>query len=98
MENNLSDNTIIKAIADEMANIFKTEIRNSLKDITKPDKLTYTPKEAAKVLGIGINAIYGLLKNKDFPKFKLPGGDSWYISRKGLEEWINKQIEVMKYV
>lgn len=73
-----------------------TEIKDKLKDFkpgVEEEKLTYTPKEAAKVLGIGVNAIYELVKEDDFPSFKLSDGDKWYISRKGLNEWVENQIK-----
>lgn len=69
-----------------------TEIKDKLKEF-KPienEKLTYTPKEAAKVLGVGTNTIYKLLKEDDFPSMMI--SEKYYISKKGLQEWIDKQI------
>lgn len=77
--------------------LITSEVKNKLKEFkpqnTEDNTLTYTPKEAAKVLGIGLNAIYELLKDDNFPSFKLSGGDKWYISKKGLDEWIENQIK-----
>lgn len=77
--------------------LITSEVKNKLKEFksqnTEDDILLYTPKEAAKVLGIGTNAIYELVKNDDFPSFKLADGDKWYISKKGLDEWIENQIK-----
>lgn len=69
-----------------------TEIKDKLKEF-KPienEKLTYTPKEAAKVLGVGTNTIYKLLKEDDFPSMMI--SEKYYISKKGLQEWIDRQI------
>ncbi|MDF2882943.1 MAG: Helix-turn-helix domain [Clostridiaceae bacterium] len=69
-----------------------TEVRGKLKDFKPNDdeKLAYTPKEAAKVLGVGVNTMYtDLLPREDFPSYKVK--DKWYISKKGLEEWVQNQ-------
>lgn len=68
-----------------------TEVREKLKDFKSNDdgKLAYTPKEAAKVLGVGQNAIYKLLKEDDFPSYTVSG--KYYVSKKGLEEWVQNQ-------
>ena len=71
-----------------------SEVKDKLKQIRLTDdksKLSLTPKEAAEELGIGTNTIYSLLKDKDFPSYQV--GTKWYVSRKGLEEWIEKQIK-----
>ena len=70
-----------------------TEVKERLKEF-KPledEKLSYTPKEAAEALGIGSNAIYNLLKDDDFPSYKI--GDKWYVSKKGLNEWVQNQCK-----
>ena len=71
-----------------------SEVRERIKEykiVEEDQKLSYTPKEAAKVLGIGNNAIYTLLKDETFPGFRI--NDKWFISKKGLEEWVEKQIK-----
>lgn len=70
-----------------------SEVRERIKEfkpVEEDQKLSYTPKEAAKVLGIGNNAIYTLLKEEDFPGFMI--GEKYFISKKGLEDWVEKQI------
>lgn len=70
-----------------------SEVRDKLKDfkpISEDDKLAYTPKEAANVLNIGVNKIYTLLKEDNFPSYKID--DKWFVSRRGLSEWIDLQI------
>lgn len=70
-----------------------SEVKQKLKEIKLTDdnsKLSLTPKEAAEILGIGVNAIYSLLKDKDFPSYKV--GTKWLIYKQGLDEWIEKQI------
>ncbi|WP_294379220.1 helix-turn-helix domain-containing protein [uncultured Clostridium sp.] len=69
-----------------------TEIKDKLREF-KPledEELAYTPKKAAKVLGVGNNTIYKLLKEDDFPSYMVAG--KYYISKKGLEEWVQAQV------
>ena len=71
-----------------------SEVKERLKDfkpVEEEEKLSYVPKEAAKVLGVGNNTIYNLLKEDDFPSFRI--NDKWYVSRKGLEDWVEKQTK-----
>ena len=71
-----------------------SEVKERLKDfkpVEEEEKLSYVPKEAAKILGVGNNTIYNLLKDDDFPSFRI--NDKWYVSRKGLEDWVEKQTK-----
>lgn len=71
-----------------------SEVKERIKEfkiVEGDQKLSYTPKEAAKALGVGNNAIYTLLKDDDFPGFRI--NEKWFISKKGLEDWIEKQIK-----
>lgn len=71
-----------------------SEVKEKIKQIRLTDdnsKLSLTPKEAAEILGIGTNTIYSLLKDKDFPSYQV--GNKWYVSRKGLDDWIDNQIK-----
>ncbi|MDY4252990.1 MULTISPECIES: helix-turn-helix domain-containing protein [unclassified Clostridium] len=71
-----------------------SEVKERLKDfkpVDEEEKLSYVPKEAAKILGVGNNTIYNLLKDDDFPSFRI--NDKWYVSRKGLEDWVEKQTK-----
>lgn len=71
-----------------------SEVKERLKDfkpVEEEEKLSYVPKEAAKILGVGNNTIYNLLKEDDFPSFRI--NDKWYVSRKGLEDWVEKQTK-----
>mgnify|MGYP000095239982 CR=1 FL=1 len=69
-----------------------SEVKSKLKDFkpVEDEKLALTPKEAAKVLGIGNNAIYKLLKEEDFPSYMVAG--KYYVSKKGLDEWVQAQV------
>ena len=70
-----------------------SEVKEKIKQIRLTDdnsKLSLTPKEAAEELGFGTNTIYNLLKDKDFPSYQV--GNKWFVSRKGLEEWVENQI------
>lgn len=69
-----------------------SEVKNKLKEF-KPledEELAYTPKKAAKLLGVGNNTIYKLLKEDDFPSYMVAG--KYYVSKKGLQEWIDNQV------
>lgn len=75
-----------------IADFVMDEVKDRLKEFkpVEDEKLTYTPKEAAKVLGVGANTIYKLLKENDFPSMMI--SEKYYISKKGLEEWVQAQI------
>lgn len=53
------------------------------------DRLTYSPSEAAEVLGISRPTVYVLLRRADFPAFKL--GTRTLISAEGLRAWVEAQ-------
>ncbi|NFH90380.1 helix-turn-helix domain-containing protein [Clostridium botulinum] len=69
-----------------------TEVKDKLKDFkpVEDEELAYPPKKAAKLLGVGNNTIYKLLKEDDFPSYMVAG--KYYVSKKGLSEWVNNQI------
>lgn len=53
------------------------------------DKLTYSPAETAKVLGLSRPTVYTLMKRADFPAFKV--GSRTLVSADGLREWVHSQ-------
>lgn len=53
------------------------------------DRLTYSPSEAAEVLGISRPTVYMLIKRDGFPSFKC--GTRTLISVEGLREWVKAQ-------
>lgn len=53
------------------------------------NRLTYSPTEAAQVLGVSRPTIYTLIKREDFPAFKV--GARTLISVLGLQEWVDNQ-------
>lgn len=53
------------------------------------DKLTLTPAEAVKVLGISLPVFYQLCKTTDFPSFKV--GRKILVSEDGLRRWVERQ-------
>ena len=55
------------------------------------DRLTYSPSEAAEVLGVSRPTIYTLIKRDGFPSFKC--GTRTLISVEGLREWVKAQTE-----
>ena len=70
-----------------------SEVKDRLKEF-KPienDTLALTPAEAAKQIGVSKTVMYNdLLKREDFPSYRL--NSKYYISKKGLEEWVQAQI------
>lgn len=53
--------------------------------------MTLNLKEAAEELGVSDPTMRELVKQKDFPAMKI--GKLWKISRRGLEEWIEKKTK-----
>lgn len=53
------------------------------------ERLTYSPTEAAAVLGVSRPTVYTLLKRADFPSFKV--GSRTLISAEGLRAWVQAQ-------
>ncbi len=53
------------------------------------DRLTYSPTEAAQVLGVSRPTIYTLIKRENFPAFKC--GTRTLISVEGLKRWVEAQ-------
>lgn len=85
---------IIKEIINSFVDSIKPALNEKIKQMSFTDdntKLSLTPKETAEILGIGTNTIYNLLKDKDFPSYQV--GNKWYVSRKGLDDWIDNQIK-----
>ena len=54
------------------------------------EKLTYTVKEMAQGLGIGVNKAYELTRLKGFPVLKL--GKRTLIPVKELKNWISSNV------
>lgn len=77
--------------------ILLDQVSNTLADLgykkaenIEDKKLVLTPVEAMEYLGIGKNTMYNdLLSRDDFPSFRV--GNSWFVNKKGLQEWIDKQ-------
>lgn len=60
---------------------------------TKADylPLALKPKQAAKLMGIGTNAIYNLCHRADFPAIKVGAG--YIIPTDALRNWLLRQAE-----
>ncbi|RJV78448.1 helix-turn-helix domain-containing protein [Faecalibacterium sp. AF27-11BH] len=58
-------------------------------DLTAPLSQTMGVMEMAKELGIGRNKAYILVKQRDFPAFRI--GRTYRVIRADLPEWIKKQ-------
>lgn len=50
----------------------------------------FTIKQAAKYLNIGLNSMYGLCKQSDFPVIMI--GTKKMIDREALDEWVDVQV------
>lgn len=55
------------------------------------DRLTYSPSEAAEVLGVSRPTVYTLIKQDGFPAFKV--GSRTLVSVDGLKKWVEAQAE-----
>jgi len=55
------------------------------------DRLTYSPAEAAQVLGVSRPTIYTLIKREDFPAFEV--GTRTLVSVEGLRDWVKAQAK-----
>jgi excisionase family DNA binding protein len=54
--------------------------------------LALKPKQAAKLIGVGTNAIYTLCHRADFPAIKV--GSGYIIPTDALRNWLQKQSEI----
>lgn len=52
-------------------------------------KVAYSVKEASAALGVNINTMYELVRQSEFPSFKI--GNKFLVSVRGLEDWVSKQ-------
>lgn len=52
-------------------------------------KVAYSVKEASVALGVNINTMYELVRQSEFPSFKI--GNKFLVSVRGLEDWVSKQ-------
>lgn len=65
------------------------EIAQTQVSSTNNTTLTLTIKQAAELLQISPPIMYELAEQQDFPSFRI--GKKIYISRKGLDEWIESR-------
>lgn len=49
------------------------------------ENILITPDEARKILGVGRNRIYMLVKEEGFPAFRI--GERFFINKSLLNEW-----------
>lgn len=59
--------------------------------MTQQEKLTYTVKEMAKKLGIGVSKGYELTRQKGFPALR--AGKRIIIPVQALNDYINRKFE-----
>jgi excisionase family DNA binding protein len=72
---------------------FKVHWLNTQKD-DNFQKLTYTPSEVAKLLGISKTAIYSLVYQKQIPAINY--GKRWLIPKQAIEKLLGETIEQTK--
>ncbi|MGL4654891.1 MAG: helix-turn-helix domain-containing protein [Sarcina sp.] len=53
------------------------------------DRLLITPSETQKILGIGRNTLYRILKDADFPSIRIE--NKFYVNKLGLQKWIDER-------
>jgi len=56
-----------------------------------PEKRTYTVLEVAKILNIGKNKAYTLIKDANFKVVKI--GNSIRISKKSFDDWLDESTK-----
>ena len=54
------------------------------------ERLSYRPAEAARAIGVGRTTLYGLVRAKAIPFFRV-NGKSIRIPIDGLREWVSRQ-------
>lgn len=59
--------------------------------MAESEKLAYTVQEAAEALGLSTDTVYQLVHRADFPAIRV--GRAVRISRKLLEQWVDKQAQ-----
>lgn len=60
-------------------------------NLLKQESRVYTVKEIAKLLKIGRNSAYALVKDENFKIMRI--GNSIRISKKSFDEWMNSVLE-----
>ena len=60
------------------------------KENTENEVVLYSFKDAQRILGIGKNNMYKLMKLPTFPVFRI--GKRYFIPKKEFEEWIHNSI------
>lgn len=52
----------------------------------EPQRLTWTPEEAAPRLGVGVKAVHALIRRGELPAVRV--GRRWFVPRQALVEFI----------
>jgi len=66
----------------------KMKVRRLHLETEKPEKLTYTAREAAHLLGISSGTVYSLIYQKEIPSIRY--GSRWVIPKAGLEKQLGE--------
>ena len=72
----------------------KMKVRRLHLETEKPEKLTYTAREAAQLLGISSATVYSLIYQKEIPAIRY--GSRWVIPKAGLEKQLGGGISPTK--
>jgi excisionase family DNA binding protein len=52
--------------------------------------MTYTVKQLAQIMNIGVTSAYNLVNTKNFPKLVV--GNKILVPKKSLEKWIDENV------
>lgn len=55
-------------------------------------RLLITVEEAAKLLNVGMNRAYILVRTPGFPALRI--GHKYFVNKMGLQKWIDKQTNI----
>ena len=72
----------------------KMKVRRLHVETEKPEKLTYTAREAAQLLGISSATVYSLIYQKEIPAIRY--GSRWVIPKVALEKQLGGSISATK--
>jgi len=85
---------------NEIQELLESKYKNRIKvrrlniETEKPEKLTYTAREAAQLLGISNGTVYSLIYQKEIPAIRY--GSRWVIPKVALEKQLGGSLAAKK--
>ncbi|MDE2102771.1 MAG: helix-turn-helix domain-containing protein [Patescibacteria group bacterium] len=65
--------------------------------IAKYDEPLVKPEVVAEFLGVEVNSVLRMARNKQIPALKVgPGGKLWRFRMSDIKEWVNERAEAAK--